>query len=103
VAENNFRLITEIEVELRDLIPNFLKNRAADLRQARELTHKQDFGPLKNLAHAIRGACMSFGFHAAAKVAAAIEKSAMEQNVSATLKNIERLQAALEHIEICYV
>jgi HPt (histidine-containing phosphotransfer) domain-containing protein len=103
MADKNFRLITEIETELRDLIPNFLKNRMVDLGKAREFAQNQDFGPLVNLAHALKGACMSYGFHAAAKIAAAIESAATDCNLNLVLKMLERLQTSFEHLEICYV
>lgn len=100
---DKFTVITEVQNELADLIPNFLTNRKNEIACARELLSKSDFSALTKLAHAIKGACMSFGFHAAAKIASAIEHAAQAKDLSSIQACLKRLEISFENIDIHYV
>jgi len=102
-AKDEADKMVKVQKDLEDLIPNFLNNRNQDVELATELVLKSDFSALKTLAHAMKGTCMSFGFHDAAEIVANIEAAAKNENGATISGDLSRLKNLFESIEVEFI
>lgn len=95
--------VVEIDADLADLIPQYLENRWADLRFARQLLLKRDFPMLARTAHRVRGSAASYGFSGLGAVAEALETAARDKDLGAAQAQLDAFEAFLRAVRIEYV
>jgi len=94
--------VVKVDAELADLIPNYMSNRWADLRTARQLLIARDFDELSRMAHRIRGSAASYGFVALGDIIQVLETAAVEQDAAATEVQLGAFEAFLHTVRIEY-
>lgn len=95
--------IVNINNELKDLIPNFLKNRSIQINSLKEATIHSNFENIKFLSHSLKGTAGSYGFDYMSLLAKKIELA----TINKSLEQIETLLLELEqhfnNMKIIYV
>ena len=95
--------VVEVDVELADLIPQYISNRWADLAFARQLLAKKDFGLLARMAHRIKGSAASYGFAGLGEISATLETAAEQEDAEASGEALARYDAFLRAVRIEYI
>ena len=95
--------VVEVDVELADLIPQYISNRWADLAFARQLLDKKDFELLARMAHRIKGSAASYGFGGLGDISATLETAAAQEDVEACAVALKRYDAYLRAVRIEYI
>ncbi|MBU3107953.1 Hpt domain-containing protein [Clostridium gasigenes] len=95
--------IVTINNELKDLIPNFLKNRSIEINSLKEATITLNFETIKFLSHTLKGTAGGYGFDYMSLLAKKIELATIDRS----LEKIENLTLELEqhfnNMKIIYV
>lgn len=97
------KILVEVDVELVDLIPNYLAKREADVKQILEWIEQSAFDNIRELAHKIKGSGGGYGFAGLSQIAAELEQAAKDSNLEAIKNGLSDIQHYLENIEITYV
>jgi len=99
----NSRIPVKIDLDLKDLIPNYLKNREGDISNCKMDLAKKDFKHISEIGHKIRGNAATYGFIELSSIGERLELSALSQNSSDTEKALKEFENYLQNIEIEYV
>ncbi|MFT8352635.1 Hpt domain-containing protein [Clostridium saccharoperbutylacetonicum] len=95
--------IVHVNIELEDLIPNFLKNRAAEINSLKEAVVNSNFEDIKFLSHSLKGTAGGYGFDQLSLLAKEIELASMNKFLEEIEKLVIELQQHFDNIEIIYV
>lgn len=95
--------VVEVDADLADLIPQYLDNRWADLKFARQLLGNNDFFLLSRMAHRIRGSAASYGFGGLGLIAEALETAANQQDRDEAEGQLDAFDAFLRSVRIEYI
>jgi HPt (histidine-containing phosphotransfer) domain-containing protein len=94
------RLIVEVDPELRDLIPEFLRRKRADAIAIQIALDKGDFTTVAALGHKLKGEGGSFGFDVITDIGAALEGTAKNRDADSAHKLAMELSYYLENVEV---
>lgn len=100
---NSDKILVEVDVELEDLIPNYLAKREADVKQFSEWIEQEEFDSIRELSHKIKGSGGGYGFIGLSKIAAEVEQAAKNSDLETIKKGVIEIQHYLENIEITYI
>lgn len=95
--------IVEVDADLADLIPQYLNNRWADLKFARQLLANGDYFLLSRMAHRIRGSAASYGFSGLGGIAEALEDAAGRQDHAAVSRQLDAFDTFMRSVRIEYI
>ncbi len=95
-------IYVKVDKELAELIPQFIKNRADDIKSLRERLLKGDYELIERIGHGMKGAGGGFGFDGITEIGARIEKAAKNKNFDETQKEIEGLSDYMKNLEVVY-
>ena len=93
----------QVDSELKEILPTFLKNRSADCVKLNELLLSKDFESLKKLGHKVSGSSGGYGFSELGDIAKKIELSANSKNEEEVKVHIKQFIDYVENIEVEYV
>jgi HPt (histidine-containing phosphotransfer) domain-containing protein len=98
------KLITQIDPDLSDLIPEFLAHKRADTRAILTgISREQvDFEALSAIGHKLKGEGGSYGLDTISVYGAEIEKAARHREIEAIRRSAEALAAYLDSLQIEY-
>lgn len=97
----NYRV--QVESELEELIPGFMKNRHNDVDKIRGMLADEDFEAIKLLGHTMKGNGAGYGFERISELGKLIEATACEKKVGEIEKLVCDLSDFLQNVEIEYV
>jgi HPt (histidine-containing phosphotransfer) domain-containing protein len=95
--------VVQVDADLADLIPQYLNNRWADLRFARQLLSNGDYFLLSRMAHRVRGSAASYGFNELGTIAEVLEAVSDAQDHSAVAAQLDAFEAFLGSVRIQYI
>lgn len=95
--------IVNVDIDLEDLIPNFLNNRAVEIKSLKEAAITSDFETLKFLSHSIKGTAGGYGFDYMSLLAKEIELATTDKSFEKIEKLILELEQHFNNIKIIYV
>ncbi len=81
------RTIVQVNIDIKDLIPQFMKNRRLDLLELEVLLEQKDFEKIARLAHKIKGTAGGYGFSQLSTLASELELAVKKED-EAALKNV---------------
>jgi HPt (histidine-containing phosphotransfer) domain-containing protein len=96
------RHVVYIDEEIRELIPEFLANRARDVELLREASAKADYRTVGKVAHKMKGSGGSYGFGEIYQFGIEIGKTALDQNTNRLAELVDSLADYLSKVEIRY-
>ncbi|MBK5255771.1 MAG: PAS domain S-box protein [Vicinamibacteria bacterium] len=86
--------------KVADLIPGFLQNRRKDVIVMTQALDLDDFGPVENLGHDMKGAGGSWGFPGITDIGAALEQAGRRADREASRQWVIELSSYLDRVEI---
>lgn len=98
----NEKIIVKISNEIRELIPEYLKNRRDNVASIRESLEDNNFESIQTLGHMMKGSGESFGFDQITAIGESIERAAKEKSSSAVRKSVDDLSDFLDRLEVIY-
>ena len=85
---------------LVDLIPNFIKNKIADLAVLKNAAENIDFEAIKKIGHNWKGVCSSYGFKYLGETGKQLEYLAQNKDLASIKLLIESLPEYLRNVQI---
>jgi CheY-like chemotaxis protein len=82
LMETSNNSILELEKQIADLAPQYLKSRCQELEEFKNLLDKENFEKLQTLGHRLKGNAKSYGFEELGKLGSKLEEAAMNRDVS---------------------
>ncbi|OOM77751.1 hypothetical protein CLPUN_21860 [Clostridium puniceum] len=95
--------IVNVSSELKDLLPNFLKNRAIEINSLKEATITSNFETIKFLSHSLKGTAGGYGFDYMSLLAKKIELATMNKSLEEIEALIFELEYHFNNMKIIYV
>ncbi len=96
------KIVVMVDIDLEELIPGFLENRAKDVTILREAGAAQDLAKLQSVGHSLKGVGGGYGFDVLSEIGADIEIAAKEKNLDVMEELINRLADYLERVDVAY-
>ena len=96
------KIRVHIDSDLRDLIPDYLKNREKDLLVYQQALEEENFDTIAILGHTMKGSGGGYGFNDLSDIGRAIEKAAKNKDKKSVRQSINDLTDYLNKLEIVY-
>ena len=93
----------EVDSDLEEVIPDFMKNRQKDLTLLKEGNEKGAFIDTALIGHSLKGVGGGYGFHRITELGKLIEVASKEGDGEKLKVLIESLEVYLDQVEIVYV
>lgn len=93
----------KISEDLRELIPNFLRNREEELLLLKNYIFQKRYSEAKDIIHGLKGVLGSYGFNGAYELSLDLEKDLKKEKYSLAKEKTEELVEYMKNIEIEYV
>lgn len=94
--------VVYVDVDLEDLIPDFLDHRNQDVERIRNLLEQGDLREIQRLGHSMKGAGGGYGFDKITEIGRGIEEAAKTGDKNKIEKLNADLARYLSEIEIVY-
>ncbi len=98
----NSKIIIHADIDLEDLIPDFLENRRKDIIEIKNLLASGDYETIQRLGHSMKGAGGGYGFDEITDIGMHIEQAAKEKNAAEIRTQLETLSRYLDCVEVVY-
>ena len=95
-AHSNQSIIEKLESELAELVPEYLKNRKAEISELRRLVEKADYKKIETIGHRLKGNAKSYGFEELGKLGGRLETASKEKNPTHAAEIISAMEQLLE-------
>ncbi|MGR3319854.1 MAG: Hpt domain-containing protein [Candidatus Anammoxibacter sp.] len=102
MSEDNEEIIVQIDPDLEDLIPDYLKNRYKDLETIHGALNSGDFETIRITGHSMKGSGGGYGFDHITDIGKCIEDAANVQNGDDVKKQVDELTSYLARVSIVY-
>jgi len=96
------KIVIEIDSDLADLIPSYIKNREEDVINMRSELDEGNFDNVRIAGHSMKGSGGSYGFSEISQIGADIEIAANANDGEKIKSLITQLETYLSVIEIKY-
>jgi len=97
------KIMVTVESDLQNLIPDYLDNRAKDLRVIEDCLEQGDCDSIRRLAHRMKGSGGGYGFDGITAIGAAMEQAAVANDSGEIRRQAQALKDYLDRVEITYV
>ena len=94
--------VAYVEEDLRDLIPNFVKNRKKDIVDLELALKNNDYQAAVRIGHILKGISASYGFIKLGEYGALLEKNAQLKNPDECLALIRLIEHYMNDVEIVF-
>jgi len=96
------RIVVEVDPDLEELIPGYLKNRQKDIEEIREALNNKDFELIQRMGHTMKGSGGGYGFDFISAVGLSLEEGANETSVEKIQNALQDLCDFLERVDVVY-
>ncbi len=93
----------QVEKELEEIMPTFLKNRVNDISTLKAMLTNHDLAGIKKLGHKVSGSSGGYGFNELGRIAKDLELSAENGNLEKVTTLVEDFINYVESIEVEYI
>lgn len=94
------KILVRIDPDIQDLIPGFLKNRAADLELIAGHVADGNLESVKIIGHSMKGAGGGYGFDAITDIGARLESAADSGDLAGIEGAVKELRDYLDRVEV---
>ena len=94
--------IAYIDIDLEDLIPDFLENRHQDVVAIKRMLTQAEFDEIKLIGHSMKGSGGGYGFEEISEIGGRIEVAAREADETVIAQEAGILAAYLSNLKIVY-
>ncbi len=102
MQEKEEMFVAHVDMDLKDLIPDYLEERLKDMNRIQEAVKAQDYETVKILGHTLKGSGGGYGFDSITEIGIHIESAAEEANENEIEKWNNKLSDYLDSVEIIY-
>ena len=99
----NNTITIKIDVDLEEIIPDFLKNRRDDIISIETFLNKNDYDAIRVIGHSMKGSGASYGFHFISEIGKSIEQAAKAGSAQIVADKKAELLNFLDCVRIEYV
>ncbi|HXR25335.1 MAG TPA: Hpt domain-containing protein [Candidatus Binataceae bacterium] len=92
----------EIEADLRDLVPDFLAHKRADIGTLRTAIDQKYYECISQIGHKMKGEGGSFGFDPVTEMGSVLEQAALNKDLTSVNHTLDELAEYLESIDVVY-
>ena len=96
------RIAVEVDPDLEELIPGYLKNRQKDIEEILEALNNKDFELIQRMGHTMKGSGGGYGFDFISAVGLSLEEGANETRVEKIQDALQDLCDFLERVDVVY-
>lgn len=95
----NHKVVTvEVDSDIADLVPGFLKNRQDDVQRIQSLIDEENYESLRILGHNMKGSGRSYGFDRVSEIGEAIERASERGDLSDIRESAFHLRDYLDRV-----
>lgn len=91
-----------IDPDLKELIPDYLEKRRAEVREFRKLLEENDFTTLQKSGHKLRGSAGSYGFPVLSEVGKELEEGSRDKDYQRAKKALSLYETVMARIRVRY-
>ena len=92
--------LVKVDPIVAPLVPDYLKNRAADLQRLTDALAAKDFALLRKVGHNIRGSAGAYGLPPLSEIGARIEDAAQKQDGGPIGAALDDMRLFLQNVKI---
>ena len=96
------KIIIHADMEIEDLIPDYLGNQKRDVVRINLLVDEGDFESVQRIGHSMKGSGGGYGFDEITEIGGAIEQAARDLDGDSIKVQTGRLSDYLERVEVVY-
>jgi|WetSurMetagenome_2_1015567.scaffolds.fasta_scaffold440568_2 HPt (histidine-containing phosphotransfer) domain-containing protein len=96
-------IIVEIDIDLEDLVPEYLESRKTEVESLKKGLRTGDFESLRIIGHNLKGTGGGYGFDQLTIIGGEIEQAAKTTNADELERLVGELEDYLERVEVRYV
>lgn len=93
----------QVDAELEEIVPNFLKNRQKDILAIHAALKREDYEAIRILGHSMKGSGASYGFDVISDLGKAFEGAAISRDRNTIAETVENLALYLKRVEVEFV
>lgn len=93
-------LYVEVESELAELLPNFIKKRRQDLITLKEKVAQSEFTEIKKMGHDLRGVTGAFGYYFLTEIGKEIEVAALAKDTTKLNQLVQQYETLMQNYKI---
>ena len=94
--------IAYIDIDLEDLIPDFIENRHQDVVTIKKMLTQEEFDEIQRIGHSMKGSGGGYGFEEISEIGGRIEVAAREADETVIAQEAGILTAYLSNLKIVY-
>lgn len=98
----NDEYVAYIDIDLEDLIPDFLDNRRKDVVQIGQLLCDGNLQEIRRLGHSMKGSGGGYGFDEVGEIGGKIEAAALAGDTTVIEKQVEALSEYVANVKIVW-
>ncbi len=91
-----------VDIDLEDLIPDYLGNREKEVDHLRELFHKGDFPQIQAIGHKLRGSAGSYGFSELSEIGKELEEKSKVSDSASINFALNQYKLYLKRIKVSF-
>jgi CheY-like chemotaxis protein len=91
-----------VDADLRDLVPNFLEHKRADVGIIQTAIDRSDYETICKIGHKMKGEGGSYGFDAVTTMGASLEQAGLDKNLVAARDTLGEFTEYLESVDVVY-
>lgn len=96
------KYIVKVDIDLKNLIPGFLKNRELDIQRLENALQEDDFETIRIIGHSMKGFGSGYGFHFISEIGKVLEIAGQESDYEKAKDCIEQIKDFMDHLKIQY-
>ncbi len=94
--------IAYVDIDLEDLIPDFLKHRREDVSVVTQHLASGNFDEIRRIGHSMKGSGAGYGFDEISEIGKRIEVAAMEQDTQVIERELQSLSDYVAKVKIVW-
>lgn len=102
MSQNSERTTIHADPDLKELIPEFLRNRHNDIMVIHDAVIQCNFETVRILGHSMKGSGGGYGFDTISDIGLAIEQAAKNKDPEEIKKQTTKLAIYLDNIDVVY-
>ncbi|MFW7379750.1 MAG: Hpt domain-containing protein [Oligoflexus sp.] len=96
-------MLVEVDKELQDVFPIYIRNRQEDLMNMEASLGRMDFDVLKQIGHKFAGNADGYGLKVLGDLARDLEAQAKERNMENCSQIVEKMKTYIKEIQLKFV
>lgn len=97
------KIVIEVDAELEELLPIFMRSRADDMRRLDAALATNDFITMRLVGHSMKGSGGAYGFDEVGRIGDTMEVAALAGDATVVAQQLARLREHLANIEVRFV